>query len=72
MCEFVLGFLEMVDGCCNKGLLCCGGDEKSTISHAFYVNFEDWIKVSLLKIDVQPLKKNQSGEQYKKSFGIGL
>lgn len=33
------------------------GDEKSTISHAFYVNFEDWIKVSLLKkkkIDVQP------------------
>lgn len=51
---FVLGFLETVDGCCNKGLLHRGGDEKWSISHAFYVNFENWIKVSLLKIDVQP------------------
>lgn len=46
---FVLGFLETVDGCCNKGLSHRGGDEKSTISHAFYGNFEDWMKGFIIK-----------------------
>lgn len=41
--------LETVDGCCNKGLLHRGGNDKITLYHSFCVNFEDWIKGFIIK-----------------------
>lgn len=44
-----IGFLEAVDECCNTGLLHSSGNDKITIYHSLYVDFEDWIKDFIIK-----------------------